>query len=80
MHYHLHEAGYCPECGYKLISAEEAAKIIGVSYPRIRAILSKQPERLHAFRIGKVWIIPERAALEFKPKPAHRPSKIDILE
>lgn len=65
----------CPNCKFCLISAEEAASIIGVSYARVRAILNCQPERLSAFKLGKTWVIPEKAAREFKPLPPHRPPK-----
>jgi hypothetical protein len=65
----------CPNCGLCLVSAEEAAEIIGVSYSRVRAILSRRPERLQAFKVGKIWLIPERAAKEFRPLPPHRPRK-----
>lgn len=65
----------CPICGMSLITAGEAARIIGVSYSRIRAILSHNPKRLQAFRVGKTWVIPEIAAREFQPFPPHRPQK-----
>jgi hypothetical protein len=65
----------CPGCGLPLVSAEEAARIMGVSYSRVRAILSRRPERLQAFKVGKIWLIPERAAKEFRPLPPHRPRK-----
>lgn len=56
-----------------MVSAKEAADIIGVSYSRVRAILSDDPGRLEAFKIGNVWLIPERAARSFQPLPPHRP-------
>lgn len=65
----------CPKCGLSFISAEDAAKIIGVSYTRVRAILNDSPERLNAFKVGCVWIIPEQAAREFHPLASHRPCK-----
>lgn len=65
----------CPNCGLPLVSAEEAAQIIGVSYARVRAILANDPGRLWAFRVGRAWLIPERAAREFRPLPPHRPRK-----
>ncbi len=68
-------ASFCPECGLVLLSAEDAARIMGISYPRVRAILNRNPERLDAFKIGKTWIIPERAARQFRPLPPHRPLK-----
>lgn len=66
-------AASCPECKLSLISAQEAARIMGLSYARVRAILASRPERLQAFRIGKTWVIPEFAAKEYRPLPAHRP-------
>ncbi len=63
----------CPKCGIILLSAEDAARIIGISYPRVRAILNTHPERLSAFKIGNIWIIPEQAARKFQPFPPHRP-------
>lgn len=68
-------ATVCPECGLAFISAEDAARIMGISYPRVRAILNDHPERLNAFKIGGNWIIPEQAARQFKPLPPHRPPK-----
>ncbi len=65
----------CPECGLVLLTAEEAATVMGISYPRVRAILNNHPERLGAFKIGNSWIIPEHAAREYQRLPAHRPSK-----
>ena len=65
----------CPECGLVLLSAEDAARVMGISYPRVRAILNHNPERLSAFKVGGTWIIPEQAAREFRPFPPHRPPK-----
>lgn len=65
----------CPNCGFPLVSAEEAARIIGVSYARVRAILARRPERLRAFKVGRAWVVPEQAAREFRPLPPHRPPK-----
>jgi hypothetical protein len=65
----------CPRCGAGLISAEQAAEIIGVSYARVRAILANNPTRLSAFKVGNTWIIPESAARCFQPYPPHRPPK-----
>ena len=72
---HEYHVQSCPECGLVLLSAEDAAKVMGISYPRVRAILNHHPERLSAFKIGSVWIIPEQAAREFRPFPPHRPPK-----
>lgn len=69
------ESSICPSCGIDLISAEEAAEIMGVSYARVRAILANNSERLNAIKIGKTWIIPENSARNFKPMPSHRPAK-----
>jgi len=63
----------CPCCSTLFVSAKEAASIIGVSYSRVRAILVRRPERLQAFKVGSMWLIPEHAAREFQPLPPHRP-------
>lgn len=65
----------CPECGADLISAEQAADIIGISYARIRAILASDPDRLRAFKIGKTWVIPEHSAKKFERMAPHRPRR-----
>lgn len=70
---HKVEVSNCPSCGLALVSAKEAADIIGVSYSRVRAILASAPERLQAFKVGSSWLIPERAARSFQPLPPHRP-------
>lgn len=63
----------CPTCGQSFVSAEEAARIVGVSYARVRAILADHPERLCALKLGRTWLIPEQAAQKFQPLPPHRP-------
>lgn len=65
----------CPACGQSFVSAEEAARIMGVSYARVRAILADHPERLSALRLGRTWIIPKQAAQEFQSLPPHRPRR-----
>lgn len=64
----------CPGCGVNILTAEDAARLLGVSYSRVRAILRKDPKRLRAFKIGKAWAIPENAITEFVRFPPHRPS------
>jgi hypothetical protein len=52
----------CPDCGLPLVSAEEAAEIVGVSCSRVRVILASRPERLQVYKVGRTWVIPAQAA------------------
>lgn len=61
--------GKC-SCGTVFLSPEEAALLLGVTYGRIRAILSRHPWRLGAIRIGRGWVLPAEAVAAFNPQPS----------
>ena len=58
----------------KLISAKQAAEILGVHHSRVRVLIKEK--RLPAQKIGGAWIIKEKDLEKVKDRKPGRPKKL----
>ena len=57
----------------KLLTTSEAARLLGVTAIRVRALCEKG--ELPATKFGRDWQIKERDVTRFSPRPVGRPRK-----
>lgn len=51
------------------LTLEEAGKLVGVSYPTIRALANSAG--FPAFKIGRKWIVPKEALMDWLTRQAY---------
>jgi hypothetical protein len=60
----------CPICGLALWSTAQAARSLGVTSSRVRALVAQDAQRLPAARVGWGWLVAAQGVTEFRPQPS----------
>lgn len=74
-----HASAACPVCGGHWYSVSKAAILLRRSPSRLYAVLGTHPERLHAVRVGRHWLIPESGIKAYRDWLAQRQKVLTAL-